>query len=526
MVIFQKIQIENYKSIGNVTILPQSGLYKVVGENLDSSYTSNGAAKSSSVQAVMLGLYNRDFTGAPLDSLSNRVTKKPFKITIDFVWDSRNVTVINDRSANTMLLTIDGKKVAKGAKTVVPEVEKMLGMGWATFKLTHFITGATIMDLTQNLSEPQLFNDILHLVELKILEKKFANIFKDIESKRDSISHEVNSLEKTKELLSIKDNYHVEELESTRDLLQNKLAELDSKYHDTIVSNLTELREEVRSLEQALESTRASLRSGVCSMCGSILLDKDTLRMLNSQLENMETSLTNSNAIYTEAEVFNKKLAVSYQEARDEINRSLHKVEADILIAKELGQLPDISVDLSSKLSELEIADKEYYIATSARKQLKSGGIIKDIMDKFFALVQLKLNEYLCLINLEQFTITIGVAKLGMVINLYSDGDYVAIESLSNGEKTRLSILVLISMLDAMKCVSNSETNLLVFDEASSSFDASGVEELSKLFNYLKNLGQAIFLITHGSELDEVPYDFELRATKQGGISSVTVTHV
>jgi len=82
------------------------------------------------------------------------------------------------------------------------------------------------------------------------------------------------------------------------------------------------------------------------------------------------------------------------------------------------------------------------------------------------------------------------------------------------------------AMLDAMKCISDSETNIIVLDEASSSFDASGVDELSRLFSHMKSLGQSIYLITHGSELDEVPYDYELKAIKHGGISSVSITHI
>jgi hypothetical protein len=52
------------------------------------------------------------------------------------------------------------------------------------------------------------------------------------------------------------------------------------------------------------------------------------------------------------------------------------------------------------------------------------------------------------------------------------------------------------------------------------------VDELSRLFSHMKSLGQSIYLITHGSELDEVPYDYELKAIKHGGISSVSITHI
>jgi DNA repair exonuclease SbcCD ATPase subunit len=192
-------------------------------------------------------------------------------------------------------------------------------------------------------------------------------------------------------------------------------------------------------------------------------------------------------------------------------------------------QIDDIDGDttsyteLSTRLNDVQ---QQIKIVSSARKLTKSGIIVRDIMDRFFDLVQLKVSEYSTLINLDHFNIKIVNERLGMVIQVFQGAINIPIELLSNGEKTRLSLLVLMAMLDAMKCISDSETNIIVLDEASSSFDASGVDELSRLFSHMKSLGQSIYLITHGSELDEVPYDYELKAIKHGGISSVSITHI
>jgi energy-coupling factor transporter ATP-binding protein EcfA2 len=78
-------------------------------------------------------------------------------------------------------------------------------------------------------------------------------------------------------------------------------------------------------------------------------------------------------------------------------------------------------------------------------------------------------------------------------------------------------------MLDAMKVVSEAETNVVIFDESSASLDASGAEEMMNLFSYLKHLGQSVFLITHGSELDMIPYDYQLTISKNQGQSEIIV---
>jgi energy-coupling factor transporter ATP-binding protein EcfA2 len=110
-----------------------------------------------------------------------------------------------------------------------------------------------------------------------------------------------------------------------------------------------------------------------------------------------------------------------------------------------------------------------------------------------------------------------------MMIQIHHNNVDIPIESLSNGEKTRLSLLILISMLDAMKSVTDAETNYLVIDEAVSSLDASGAAEMEKLFSYLKSLGQSVFIITHGKELDQVHYTNSLTVTKENGVSGILV---
>ena len=164
---------------------------------------------------------------------------------------------------------------------------------------------------------------------------------------------------------------------------------------------------------------------------------------------------------------------------------------------------------------------------SEGRKEGKAGNIIKDVLDTFVLIVEARMIQYAALSNLSAFQVKLKPNSFGMriSINQIVKGKEieVPIETLSNGEKTRLSLLILVSMLDAMKVVSNCETNYLVLDEASSSFDKSGVQELSLLFNHLKTLGQSCFIITHGSEMDSVPFDSELVMTKLDGKSSGTI---
>jgi hypothetical protein len=533
MVRFKTISIENYKSIGKAQVEFSPGLYKVTGENLDSSYTSNGAAKSSTMQAIMLCLYNKDYSGAPLESLNNRVTSKSYKLAVTLDWyngtEVVEVQVVNIKHPGKMALYIDGVSKAQGARDVVTMVEKILGMGAQTFKLTHFITSATILELTQNLSQPQLFNDILHLAELQDLDKRLLVVQKDLSEEMGQLDKQVTVLSKVHKLQELRGLYNLSELTETLSASEALLDELEVRFSQSDLKSLETLRESeagITRLQKDITDTKQSLRNGICSLCSTILLDKDNMELMNRQIVESQEALDQLQEVYQAAKAKYTDHQHRYQDARADLQQQITKIKSDMNMAHQIADIHGDTSNYKELQAQLEEIQGQLKIVSSARKLTKSGIIVRDIMDRFFDLVQLKVSEYSTLINLDHFSIRIVNEKLGMVIQVFQNGNSIPIESLSNGEKTRLSLLVLMAMLDAMKCISDSETNIIVLDEASSSFDASGVDELSRLFSHMKSLGQSIYLITHGSELDEVPYDYELKAIKHGGISSVSITHI
>lgn len=532
MTIFKRLIVQNYKSIEYASIDFLSGIYKVIGDNQDTTYTSNGAGKSSVLQAIVLGLYNKDFTSAPLDTLSNRFTGKPYLITVDFSTTIdgvvKDVTITNPGGAARMRAYVNEDLVATGSITVVPLVEKWLGMGYSTFKITHFITSNTITNLVQNLSQPTLFNDILHIVELQELDKKLQQAGKVISSELEELKAKVQVMEQQSKLLEFKAKYDLTTIERDITILEGEVESTDSKYtemHKEISSAKYKASVEVSKLQQLIDQTRSTLREGICGMCGHILVDRSTLQTLNKNLEGYVADVLVAQKTLDEVSDKQKILNKKYNEQRQDLLNNLSMLGQDLNIAKEISTLEVFEADheILSKVEDLE--EQSLFIAT-ARKEIKSGKVIKSVLDQFFGIISIKLQEYSELIRLDHFDITIANDKLGMAILLEQAGVQVPIESLSNGEKTRLSLLILISMLDAMKIVSDSETNLVILDEAASSFDKSGIEELSKLFAHLRNLGQAIFIITHGSEMDQVEYNYQLTITKNSGTATSVVTEI
>jgi DNA repair exonuclease SbcCD ATPase subunit len=532
MVQYKKITVSNYKTISYAELEFEAGIYKVIGNNQDSRYLSNGSGKTTLLHAIALCLYNRDISGVVLDHLSNRVTKKGFCIVLDLLVDGNVIKITNDRNdTKKMSVIVDDILVAQGVTNSLAYIENMLGMGFETFKLTHYITSATITHLTQNLSQPTLFNDILHIIEIQELDKILLQISKEVTISLSESKSKLTSLVEQEKLLGLKNKFDKVELESTLEtteeeleILENRYGELTNKLKDELSSH----KDNHSKLEQAITTNKSSLKNGICSQCNTILLDKEKLEYLNVQLKEAISLQTEVSVLIDTIEsrliVLNRK----YHGAKQELVTTINKLKQEVGIATEIESFNTDGVlenknGIVANISELE---QELLFVNSARKEIKTGKIIKEVMDKFFKVIEFKLKHYSELINLEQFKIRVLHDKLGMAVQLEQNGLQVPVDSLSNGEKTRLSLLILISMLDAMKAVTDSNDNYLVFDEASSSFDKSGIEELEKLFSFLKNLGQSCFIITHGSEMDQVPYDKELLVTKHNGMSTIEVRSI
>jgi ABC-type multidrug transport system ATPase subunit len=93
----------------------------------------------------------------------------------------------------------------------------------------------------------------------------------------------------------------------------------------------------------------------------------------------------------------------------------------------------------------------------------------------------------------------------------------------SGGELTRLRIVVLMSVLNAVQTITNVSTNILVFDEALDTLDSNAAQDLSNLFEYLSNNdNKFVALVSHGSQLNEIKFDGDITVTKHNGVSNVT----
>ena len=531
MIRYRELKIENYKSIVTATVVFTPGVFQVVGVTNNGEYSSNGSGKSSILQALTLVLYNKDFQGAPLDSVSNRYTGEQFKVSLLVDIEKGGVfysyLIVNDRASKRLSIHRNGKALSTTTAKSLKLITELLGMTEATFKFTHYITTNSILELTTNLSNATLFNEVLQVTELSKMGQDLLEVKKNITKDIDNLTRRYGELNSMRKLLNITDKYDLIDLREQEESLKLELEEVDKLQNVHILPLLTELnesRELIRDKEMELRQKKKSAKNGTCSLCGSEVFTVDQLRELHSGISNLEITIGDLHTSTDEVEHRYESLLEAYNNGREDVQTKLTKVQKDLDMGE---QLVDIHSELLKDVEEyseerfqavtdtLEYKRGLSWAITQMRDAIKSGRIYEEVMQEFFKLVNINIQRYRKVINFNAYEVTAESYRSGMVAILKYHGDEVPVESLSNGEKARLSLLLLSALLESMAQITNSESNFLALDEATSSFDKSGIEELSALFNHLKVLEQSVFIITHGTELQQVEFDGVLKVTKE-----------
>ena len=539
MIRYRTLTIENYKSIGHAVVEFTPGVFAVTGNNLDGSYSSNGSGKSSILQALTLVLYNRDFQNAPLDSISNRFTGKPFRVSLLLHVDrdgvSANYEVVNDRASKKLTIRKNGKMHSSTTAKSLKLIQDILGMSEATFKFTHYITTNSILELTNNLSNATLFNEVLQVTQLKTLGQDLIEVKKKYAKEIEILKEQFQELNGIRKLLKVTDKFNLEDLKDEEKSYKIELSELSALHNTTIkplIAALEYNKEQQRELRIELRQKRQSSEEGVCSLCGTHLATDSKMIEIQKDVEKLEEDLAYLLETFDEQDNKLSEYITAYDIAVQEVRSNLYQVQKDKLMGEQLQEIHKTALDVSGSFSKerFEAVSKELRYKhrlvdniDKARDAIRSGRIFEDIMKDFFSLVNKNIQKYRTVINLTAFDVEASSYKSGMVILLKYLGEEIPVESLSNGEKARLSLLVLSALLESMQQTTQSDSNFLLVDEATASFDKAGIKELTSLFEHLKALDQSVFVITHGQELDEVSYDGNLIVTKEDKVSTLEV---
>ena len=536
MIVFKNIHIQNYKSIRDITLVFSKGLWEVVGYNLDSEFTSNGAGKSTLFEAIYQGLFNQSIKGINIDDTYPSGTALKSKITIELVKnDTTNFTIINDRSTPSITILKEGKDLClKSIPSALQYIQVILGMDLQTFVATTYVSRDTLVYLLDTLSNKSLLDTLLQFNY--ILQQQ--NLFKKYSTKHRT---ELRNLD---EKLSIADNslkvigvYNHIDLEPILDeiiITTNRLNSLRNEFMETSTitrSDLSTVQEKLAVYKDTEARLTSLLSLQECPTCYNSIQDTkisdiliETEKQINA-CNNQRLALQNS--LILKENVFRPKEKELEQQLQELTNK---KIEAEYNNRKYKDNRESIE-ELKKTIKELEDkrskANNILSVSSTVVDLIKSGVIQEKIGSSFIATLQGYTDELLPHTGLNYIDVKISFKKNALNILCYDNrfNKHIRVNQLSNGEKARVEIVLLLAIIKTANSNTGTGCNILIFDEALDVLDTSATDTLSSLFTYLISTEDKwIGFVSHGEQLSAIPFNGKYIVQKENNVTTINET--
>lgn len=545
MLIFQKLRYKNFLSSGDtfteIDFLTNS-TNLIIG--------SNGAGKSTILDALTFVLFNKPFRKINKPQLVNSVNEKNCLVEIEFSSNNRQYLVRRGIKPNVFDIEVDGKLLDKrgddrdNQQTLEENILKVnyksftqiVILGSSTFVPFMQLTAANRRDVIEDLLDIRVFSSMNNIVkervrtirdELKLLELKKSNLKEkgemqakfieditkrgeeNIEAKREEIKKymfEQQDLQSANiEILTEveKLNKELEELQDAGDKLR-KLGGLKGKIQQKI-STLT-------------KNHKFFSDNAVCPTCTQDIsedMKEEKLGELGAEAKKLKKG-------FSELED-----AIAAEEKREEefTTISKHVLDHNRQLVSNNSNIANMTKNIASLESEVEsIRDsidnqdeaketlstivenlKKNSSAISQLKEemekhkfvgelLKDGGVKTNIIRKYIPLINKHVNKYL---QMMEFYINFNLDEEFNETVVSPIHEKFSYSSFSEGEKMRIDLALLFTWREVARVRNSVNTNLLIMDEVfDSSLDGFGTDEFLKIIRYVIKDAN-IFVISH-----------------------------
>jgi len=548
-IIFEKLRYKNVLSYGNATteFNFEEGIDLVVG--------SNGLGKSTFVDALTYGLFGRPFRKIKIGNLINNKNNKNLWVEVTFKVAENRFKVV--RGMKPDLFEIykedDGgfslvEKPSTNRDYQALFEESILQFGENVYRQlialgANLSSSRNFMDLTKHekeevlqvITDTAIFNQIKEKVkESKLVEKTNLTEYKyKVEVQKaslDSLRMNIVAMEQQNEEFNInrdsilielkEEEFEISDKIDKYPLLYEALGKLEREWLemkpelDELESTLDNLLEKEQDLKAKIRKFMANEENKVvCPECSHEI--KEDLPYSASELkENLTEVLDQKSSLKESIETLNSSMSVKYQKFNNKVrleqNENALKANLESIHerTKKINTWKAVDIDYS----ELEELEKTFDL--SKERLLIIKGDITDLMeleemvsDKNLKGVILNqqlpflnkyINEFLELFG-SKFNFIIDNEFNEKIISRNADNDF---NSLSNGQKQRISLSILFAFLKLIEEKNGISTNLLILDEyLDSSLDINGIEEVMSILDEVFSSKKDVVLISHNPDI-------------------------
>ena len=549
MITFETIRWKNFLSTGDQWTeidFCESPSTLIVG--------SNGAGKSTMLDALCFALFGKAFRKINKPQLVNSINEKGCKVEVTFSIGKDDYRVFRGIKPNVFELYKNNKLVDQDAAT--KDTQKYLEqsvlklnfksftqvviLGSSTFVPFMQLTAAHRREVIEDLLDIQIFSNMNSLLKDRIRSAQgqsndCGHMLRLTKEKVDSQQKLINSLKEVnqnrQEEKQEKYNKNVERIKELQ--VNHKLKKEETLCLEEQMGDIEPQKKFVRKLRQSQADKKSELKliakdlkffkeHDTCPTCSQ---DIDGLfkqkkvstmskagKLLATEIEGFTNDIAEAVEVVAKMEETSAKL----YEVRSDTNafeREIVRVEMENLqIAKEITELQQSTPNIDQEKETLQGYQSEYNstekdcAAVSQQLDefqvvsslLKDSGIKSQIIKKYVPIFNQLINKYLQSMDFfVNFTLD---EEFNEVIKSRFRDEF-SYASFSEGEKQKIDLALLFTWREVARMKNSVATNLLILDEVfDSSLDTSGTGELLQILRGLGN-GTNVFVISHKGDI-------------------------
>ena len=551
MIIFEKIRWKNFLSTGNVFSeidLTEGRTNLIVG--------SNGAGKSTILDALTFSLFARPFRKISKSMLINSINEKDCVAEIEFRIGKIEYKVVRGMKPSKFEIYCNG--VLWDKESSVNEQQKnfensVLKMNYKSFTQIVVLGSSTFVpfmklsvpqrrEIIEDILDIQVFSTMNLLLKDRVKENnvEIRDVDYQIDLLKDKIElqkqHMLTLEKRTEEDIKKKqkqiEEYQTTETHGTEEVLiltqQIERLNKEMKEYSKSSEKLKKLNTFLIKLTHKLNTCEKDRKffedHDVCPTC-SQELEKEFVATMTDDLDDKIKDISIGKEELLEAIEQEEKRLEKFTELSTEVNNinttisqtnfQLMTIRKQITdIENEIKELEGTNPDKKAEYNKLEtfIKDKKNFsrqyadlkkdgdVLTTAGQLLKDNGIKTRIIKTYLPTMNKLINDFL---QRMEFYVNFTLDENFEEIIKSRYRDIFSYDSFSEGEKARIDIALLLTWRSIAKLKNSVDTNLLILDEIfDGSLDQSGTSELGWI---LRNFDDRtnVFVISHKEAMSD-----------------------
>ena len=570
MIYFKSVSWKNFLSTGNDTIkiqLDKTPSTLIVG--------SNGAGKSTMLDALSFGLFGKPHRDIKKDQLINSINKKGTIVEVEFNIGNSEFKILRGIKPNKFEIWQNGNMInqASNARDYQKFLEQnILKLNHKSFHQVVVLGSSSFIPFMQlpAWSRRSVIEDLL---DINIF-SKMNTLLKERNSKiKEELSEINHSLDLYKAKMDTQSKY-VKDLQAiNKDMITSKEESITDYEKDvkTLVSeshtlgkNLTALtdietlkHEELSEKTSDIKSRDMVFKSKIkdlvneakffednehCPTCDQdidVSIKETKLTKIKKAAADIQKGMSDiaiecdTNAILLKECQGNMKDLLDRQRNINLNNDKINLIQKEIeKIQKEISSLLQSSGDIKTAKIELNDLRDNKDIVTEKKLQyveertynevigemLKDTGIKTKVIKQYLPVMNRLINQYLQVLD---FFVAFHLDESFNETIRSRHRDAFNYASFSEGEKQRIDLSLLFTWRQIAKMKNSASTNLLVLDETfDSSLDHDGIDNLTKILNTLED-GTNVFIISHKGDILENKFRSKIEFIKERNFSKI-----